>query len=76
MKLIGMTLSILLGSYWFALAQNSGSAVSPPNKNKEASEKAATTGTNTKQANPTNALDDKRVPRTTGNPGLQTGPVK
>jgi hypothetical protein len=86
MKLIATFLSLLLAGSSFALAQSSGSAISviPPNtKETPATKPALTTpGANTSTtqttgtSNPTNALDDNRVSRTTGNPGLQTGPVK
>ena len=86
MKMIATFLSLLLASSSFALAQSSGSGnVIPPNTKETPAAKpsspATTTGANsstqrTDPSNPTNALDDNRVSRTTGNPGLQTGPVK
>jgi hypothetical protein len=86
MKLIATILSLLLASSTFALAQSAGSGTTvPPSTNETATPKPSgttTTGANngttqsTGTSNPTNALDDNRVSRTTGNPGLQTGPVK
>jgi hypothetical protein len=88
MKTIATILSLLLASSSFAFAQSSGSgtSVTPPNTQeipaaKPSGTAATTTGASgntqrTDPSNPTNALEDNRVSRTTGNPGLQTGPVK
>jgi len=77
MKLIGVILSVLLGSYSFSVAQNSGTGVSIVPPKKEAKERPSTTGANTKNpGNPTNALDDNRVSKTTGKPALQPGTLK
>ena len=64
-----------------AFAQSSGMGISvlPPGaqtKPKAEAEESKTTGSATRNENPTNELKDNRVKQTTGNPSVQSGPVK
>jgi hypothetical protein len=80
MKMQSLALTIVLTmSSSFALAQSSGMGVSilPPGaQTKPKAEEPKTTGSATGRDNPTNAVDDNRVKKTTGNPGIQSGPAK
>jgi hypothetical protein len=63
----------------FAFAQSSGMGISvlPPGaQTKPKAEESKTTGSATRNENPTNELKDTRVKQTTGNPSVQSGPVK
>ena len=68
----------------FILAMNSsfafggmGISVLPPGaQTKPKAEESKTTGSATRNENPTNELKDNRVKQTTGNPSVQSRPVK
>jgi hypothetical protein len=87
MKLLAMVLSVLFGSHSFALAQSGAASGSSPATSAGASN--GSTGANSRegsttqgtagagpQGNPTNSIHDNSVKKQTGNPGLQSGPVK
>jgi hypothetical protein len=80
MKLQSLALAFaLVMSSSFALAQSSGMGISvlPPRaETKPKAEEPKTTGSATRSDNPTNALTDNQVKKTTGNPGIQSGPGK
>jgi len=80
MNMQSLALAIVLTmSSSFALAQSSGMGVSilPPGaQTKPKAEEPKTTGSATGRENPTNAVDDNRVKKTTGNPDIQSGAPK
>jgi hypothetical protein len=80
MKMQSFALAIALAmSSSLALAQSSGMGVSvlPPGaQTKPKAEEPKTTGSATRSDNSTNAGTDNRVKKTTGNPGIQSGPPK
>lgn len=77
MKFQSLVLAFTLAmSSSFALAQSSGMGISvlPPGAQTKpkAAEEPKTTGSNTRSDNPTNAVTDNQVRKTTGNPGSQS----
>ena len=80
MKMQSFALATALAmSSSLALAQSSGMGVSvlPPGaQTKPKAEEPKTTGSATGRENPTNAVDDNRVKKTTGNPDIQSGAPK
>jgi hypothetical protein len=79
MNIHSLALAVVLAmNSSMAFAQSSGMGISvlPPGaQTKPKAEESTTTGSATRTENPTNELKDNRVKKTTGNPGIQSGPV-